>query len=176
MTVTVSPCGDKSAVVRAMSFVPATHRMLRLLRSITPVRRLLAAIIVLAISASSLEAAVPDVHDGSDAAHVASDVNGTGAGLLATACNSVGPRSDAATGVKHRIASANCEPGSDHRHDSGSPLRGCHVEHCGHTHAAQGATALELDVPRLHRAVGPSARIVTLLSITSAQTLRPPIA
>lgn len=139
------------------------HRvMLRSLRSIPPIRRLLAVLVGLALMAGALEAGLPDVHE-----------RQAGVWRSAAGVNAAGSES-----VSASVALAEQGPGQrgDRPGQSPSPAHDFHVEHCGHAHTASRPSTPQADEPCLERARRPIARIATLRSVASTPSLRPPIA
>ncbi|MEO8561011.1 MAG: hypothetical protein ABI601_02985 [bacterium] len=154
--------------------------MLRTVRSFRQLRRILAVAIALAFSARTIEAMVPDVHDGDAAGRAWTSVGssltgGESPSALAcrTASESDGRRGSAVDAVV--ASSPRCE-GDGREHGATPPAHAFHLEHCGHEHTATPAAVPRLEVNEHWAGTTPITRVAMLRSVRSAPALRPPIA
>lgn len=128
--------------------------MIRLLRSRFLIRWLVGLCVALAVGGSALESLIPDVHDG--------DAVSLGASSAVAA-----PGAFAQDGGSHRV------PGPDL---PAVPHHAQHVDHCAHAHVATPALVAVLDMGIPVHQAAPITIAPTLVSVSGAPSLRPPIA
>lgn len=128
--------------------------MIRLLRSRFMIRWLGGLCVALAVGGSALESLIPDVHDG-DAVSLGTSSTVAAPGALAQDLGS------------HHT------PGPDL---PAAPHHAQHVDHCAHAHVATPAFVAVLDTGTPVHQDAPISIAPTLVSVSGALSLRPPIA